>query len=220
MVLKNKKLIVLQIIFVTSLVISNIIAGKLIYTGISLGSLVITFPSAVFAYAITFLMTDVIGELYGKEEARTTVALGFFAQITASILLFLGQIVPALDPEFQSAYVTLLGQNFVFVIGSLTAYLISQSWDVKVFHIIRNKFIEKYGDTKHKWVWNNVSTMTSQIIDTVVFIGIAFGIGMGWLWDPSMYSTLFGLMLSQYLVKFVIAAIDTPFFYLLTRDKK
>ena len=68
-----------------------------------------------------------------------------------------------------------------------------------------------------RWIWNNASTRTSQIIDTVIFIGIAFGLGFGWLFDSAMWGTLGGMMVGQYLCKFVLALIDTPFFYLLTR---
>lgn len=215
---EGRKLLILQIIFVTGLLVSNVIAGKLVNTNLKLGTLEITFPSAVFAYAITFLMTDVIGELYGKKEARMTVYVGFIAQVTASILIFLGQLLPALDEDMQNAYMMLLSQNFMFVVGSLVAYFASQSWDVLIFHKIRNKSIDKHGYNKNKWIWNNASTMTSQIIDTVLFIGIAFGVGMGWLWDLSMYPVLFGLMISQYFIKFLIALFDTPFFYLLTMN--
>lgn len=218
MVTKNKKLVILQMIFITALITANVIASKLVNTGLTLGKLEITFPSAVFAYAVTFLMTDVIGELYGKKEARFTVMLGFIAQITASLLIFAGQKLPALDGDMQHAYEALLGQNVMFVLGSLVAYFASQSWDVLIFHKIRNRSIDKYGYTKNKWLWNTVSTMSSQVIDTVIFIGIAFGVGMGWLWDTSMYPVLFGLMFSQYIIKFIIALLDTPFFYLLTMN--
>ena len=62
--------------------------------------------------------------------------------------------------------------------------------------------------------------MTSQIWDTVLFIGIAFGLGFGWLFDPAMRPTLFTMMACQYLFKFALAALDTPFFYILTRRQE
>lgn len=114
-----------------------------------------------------------------------------------------------------AAYENILGMNWMFALGSLTAYLLSQSWDVWVFHKIRGHFD---GNPKMRWIWNNASTMTSQIIDTIVFIGIAFGVGMGWAFQPEMRMALLGMFLGQYLIKFVIAALDTPFFYVMTRD--
>ena len=82
---------------------------------------------------------------------------------------------------------------------------------------IRNRVLANGGTARSRWIWNNASTMTSQIIDTVVFIGIAFGIGFGWLFDPAMIGQLGAMMVGQYLCKFVLAALDTPIFYLLTR---
>jgi hypothetical protein len=111
----------------------------------------------------------------------------------------------------------LLGQNWIFVIGSLVAYYISQSWDVWVFHKIRNKFD---ANPKKRWIWNNLSTWTSQIWDTVIFIGISFGLGFGWLFNKEMLPTLGAMMVGQYILKFLLACIDTPFFYLLTRKRK
>jgi uncharacterized integral membrane protein (TIGR00697 family) len=115
----------------------------------------------------------------------------------------------------QTAYVSLLGQNWIFVVGSLVAYIASQSWDVFVFHKLR----DKYKGTRGRWLWNNASTLTSQIIDTVLFIGISFGIGFGWLWNSEMHSTLAAMMVGQYLFKAILALIDTPFFYFFTRER-
>lgn len=213
---KETKLNLLRGIFYTSLLTANVLAGKLVYTGIVIFGVDIMFPSAVVAYAITFLMTDIIGEEFGGQEAKKTVLYGFIMQAIGSILILLGQFLPALDPEVQSAYLLILGQNWIFVIGSLVAYWASQSWDVFVFQKIRNKFLKDTGSNKQRWIWNNVSTATSQIIDTFLFIGIAFGLGFGWWFEAGMIPSLFGLMFGQYVIKFVIAVLDTPFFYLLT----
>ena len=214
----EQNLSLLRMVFAVSLVISNVVTAKLIFTGISLFGVVITLPGAAVCYAITFLMTDVIGEIWGKKEANKTVLLGFICQVIATLLIILTQYLPAADPATQEAYNTILGQNYIFVIGSLVAYFASQTWDVWFFHKIRDKYIEKHGTTKGgKWLWNNGSTMTSQIIDTVLFIGISFGIGFGWFFDPNMYAPLAAMMVGQYVLKFILAALDTPFFYLLTR---
>lgn len=215
----QSNLSILQIIFTVSLVISNVVTGKLLYTGVNLFGTVITLPGAVFCYAITFLMTDIIGEIWGKKEANATVRYGFVGQILATILIILTRYIPTADNTVQEAYVTLLGQNYIFVIGSMIAYYASQTWDVYIFHKIRARFMRN-GDHKGKrWIWNNASTMTSQIIDTVLFIGISFGIGFGWLFDTSMLPQLFTMMIGQYLFKFIIAAVDTPFFYFFTRKR-
>lgn len=208
-------------IFAVGLVISNVVTAKLIYTGINLFGTTITLPGAALCYALTFLMTDVIGEIWGKKEANKTVLLGFVCQVIATLLIVFTGLLPAADPDAQTAYNTILGQNYIFVIGSLVAYFASQSWDVWVFHKIRDRYIEKHGDTKGgRWIWNNASTMTSQIIDTVLFIGISFGIGFGWFFDRTMWAPLAAMMVGQYVLKFILAALDTPIFYLLTRKAK
>lgn len=207
-------------VFAVSLVIANVVTAKTIQTGIPLFGSTITLPGAAVCYAITFLMTDVVGEIWGKKEAQTIVKWGFVCQVLATALIIFTQVLPAVNPDMQTAYEMLLGQNFVFVIASLTGYICSQSWDVWVFHKIRNKFIVKDGDNRKRWIWNNVSTMTSQIIDTVVFIGIAFGIGFGWLFSVETLPMLGAMMVGQYILKFVLAAIDTPFFYIMTKRSK
>ena len=204
-------------VFAVALVISNVITAKTIQTGVPLFGSTILVPAAVICYCITFLMTDVIGEIWGKKEARAVVLGGFACQALATCLIIVGQALPAADPAMQSAYDLLLGQNAIFVIASMTAYLLSQSWDVFIFHRIRNRMLADGGSARSRWVWNNVSTMTSQVIDTIVFIGIAFGIGFGWLFDAAMLPQLGAMMVGQYLCKFALAALDTPVFYLLTR---
>ena len=217
----NSNLIGINMIFVVALVISNVVTAKLFATGIYLFGSVLTLPGAALCYAITFLATDVIGEIWGKAEANRTVRWGFVGQILATLLIILTQKLPAADPEAQAAYDKLLGQNWIFVIGSMVAYFASQSWDVFFFHKIRDKYIAKHGSTAGgRWIWNNGSTMTSQIIDTVLFIGISFGIGFGWFFNREMWPSLFAMMIGQYVLKFLLAALDTPFFYLLTRKSK
>lgn len=214
----NNNLILLGMVFVTCLVISNVVTAKLWATGVNLFGIPVTLPGAAVCYALTFLCTDVVGEIWGRKQANIIVRWGFVGQIIATLLIVLTQFLPAADPEMQASYEALLGQNWIFVIGSLTAYLVSQSWDVYFFHKIRNKYIAKHGSTKGgRWIWNNFSTMTSQIFDTVIFIGISFGIGFGWFWNSEMWPTLGAMMVGQYVFKFILAALDTPFFYLLTR---
>lgn len=217
----NTNLILLSMLFAVSLVISNVVTAKLFDTGVMLFGISVGLPGAAICYAITFLATDVIGEIWGKEQANKTVKMGFIAQLLATTLIILTQYIPAVDPQMQAAYDMLLGQNWIFVVGSLIAYYCSQSWDVWIFHKIRDKYIAKHGTTNGgRWIWNNASTMTSQVIDTVMFIGISFGIGFGWLFNSEMWLPLIAMMIGQYVFKFMLAIIDTPFFYLLTRKRE
>lgn len=216
----NSNLTLLCMIFSVSLVISNVVTAKLIDVPVTLFGSHIQLPGAAVCYAVTFLMTDVIGEIWGKKEANACVRFGFICQVFATLLIIFTQYLPAVDPNMQSAYNSLLGQNWIFVVGSLIAYICSQAWDVYIFHRIRDKYVSIDGNSRRRWIWNNVSTMTSQIIDTVLFIGISFGLGFGWLFNPDMHTVLLGMMIGQYLIKFVLAALDTPIFYILTRKSQ
>lgn len=203
----EKNLMFVNAIFITSLLIANVVSSKIVsFWGL-------TVPAAIVAYPLTFLMTDVIGEIWGKEEANKTVKLGFICQMI-SLVLIGGAILLPVAPfaDNQAQFTEILGSSFRVVFASMIGYLCSQSWDVWVFHKIRDAYIKKHGSTKGgRWIWNNASTMTSQIIDTAIFITIAF-VGV----VPNIWS----MILSQYLVKFVYALLDTPFFYLLTNKKR
>ena len=214
----NSNLMICAMVFAVALVIANVVTAKTVQTGIPLFGSTILVPSAVVCYCVTFLMTDVVGEVWGRAEARTIVIGGFACQVLALCLILVAQVLPAADGDMQAAFDMLLGQNAVFVLASMTGYLLSQSWDVYVFHKIRNRVLAGGGSSRSRWIWNNASTMTSQLIDTVVFIGIAFGLGFGWLFDPAMIGQLGAMMVGQYLCKFVLAALDTPIFYFLTRN--
>lgn len=197
--MKLNKLIVLNGFFVMSLLVSNVTASKII----SIGNLIV--PAAVVAYAITFLCTDVIGELYGKEEANKTVRLGFILQLFSIGLLYIAIKLPPAPfmTEYNEVFQQVLGQSLRVVIASLIAYTISQFNDVYIFH----KLKDRHG-SKHKWLRNNLSTITSQLIDTSIFITIAF---------YGVVPNLWALILGQFTIKVVLALLDTPFFYLLTK---
>lgn len=213
----QKNLMLCGMVFAIALVVSNMVAAKTITMGFSLFGSPVVVPSAVICYFLTFLMTDVVGEIWGREEAQLVVKWGFVCQVLACCLIAVAQVLPASDGQMQGAYEMLLGQNVVFVIASLAAYLASQSWDVFVFHKIRERFMRSGRGSGWRWVWNNASTMSSQAIDTVIYITIAFGLGLGWAFDPALTPMLAGMMVGQYACKFVLAALDTPIFYLLTR---
>ena len=214
----DKNLYILYMVFAVMLVTANCVAGKIFTTGINLFGAPVTLTSGALAYPFTFLCTDIIGEIWGKEKANIAVKGGFICQLFSTALIILVRYFPATDVVVQESYVTLLGQNWVFVVASLVAYVCSQTIDVKLFHTIRGKYIKKHGSTKGgKWIWNNGSTMTSQLVDSIVYVFIAFGFGFGWLFQDGMRIVLFNMILGQWLFKIALAALDTPLFYLFTR---
>ena len=191
-------LVVLATLFTTCLLVANIITAKLI----SIGGWVV--PAGIIAYPLTFLFTDVIAELYGRKVTSKVVWVGFGANILMVVLVFCGGLLP--PASFwggQEAYESVLGMVPRIVLASMVAYLISQHHDVFAFHFWRKK-------TKARFLWlrNNASTMVSQGLDTGIFITIAF-------WGLVPTGILVKMLVSQYLIKLIIAACDTPFCYLL-----
>lgn len=192
----EKNLGILNGLFVTSLIVANILSAKIV----TFWGLVI--PAAIVAYPLTFLITDVIGELWGKQQANHTVKIGFYCQIVSLLMIGLAIMLPVAPfADNQEEFKSILSSSFRVVAASMIAYLCSQSWDVWIFHKIKERNIH------HKWIRNNFSTITSQIIDTAIFITIAF-IGI----VPNIWNMIF----SQYLIKVVFALLDTIPFYLLT----
>jgi uncharacterized integral membrane protein (TIGR00697 family) len=207
---------VLAALFVTALVTAQLTAAKVLafpspvslpYTGNTL-----VLPGAALAYALTFFASDCYAELYGRRATQVLVNTAFFMNFVVLALVFTTIAAPAarssIDP---AAFRQVLGASTNIVAGSLVAYLISQNWDVLVFHALRDRF-----DGEYLWLRNVVSTATSQLLDTVVFVGIAFYllptfVGIG----PQLpTAVVLGLMIGQYVLKLAIAVLDTPFVYL------
>ncbi|MDK2781592.1 MAG: queuosine precursor transporter [Archaeoglobi archaeon] len=185
-------------VFASLTVLSNIIAFKLV----TFGPFIV--PSAVIAYSTTFLITDILSEFYGKKTALKAVHSAILANVLMVAIIFIALSWPP-APLMSSDALSSFNSVFSFaprVIGaSLIAFVVSQHHDVIAFH-----FWKKKTEGKHLWLRNNASTMVSQLLDTAIFITIAF-YGL-----PS--AVLLNMIFGQYLVKLLIAALDTPFIYL------
>lgn len=192
-------LLYLNGIFVGLLILSNIVAVKLF----SIGHWAVL-PAAVIIYIFTYPIVDVIVEVYGKKTGRKTVQAGLITQVLALIFIFVTIQLPA-APVFahQPEFKTILGGSFRVIVASLVSYAVSQNLDVFVF----NKLKKKHG-VKKLWLRNNASTMLSQLVDTAIFISIAF-IG------TMPFSVLVMLIFTQYVFKFCASIVATPIVYLL-----
>lgn len=197
-------------LFVTALVTAQVTAAKVVAVDLPVslpitGDL-ITVPAAVFAYAITFFASDCYTELYGKRAAQKLVNVAFVMNLVFLVLVWLAIWAPI--AEFsdvgQQAFTETLGATTGIVAGSLLAYIVSQNWDVIVFHRIR-----AYTGGRYLWIRNIVSTATSQLIDTVIFITVAFLLFQGF-----EVSDVVTLIVGQYLFKLALVGLDTPFVYL------
>lgn len=215
--IKENELILLYMLFGVALITANCVGAKLFTLGFNMFGAPVVLTVGTIVYPFTFLITDVIGERHGKKAASVAVIGGFIAQIMACILIFLAQILPAASVEAQAAYEAQLGQSFIFVIASLSGYICSQTLDVFVFHKLRNYFLKKNNGKLGwtKWIYNNIATISSQLVDTILYAVIAFGIGFGYGFD-----ILLNMILAQWIIKSILAILDTPFFVLFTRNKK
>lgn len=211
----KKGLIVLYMLFAALLVCANCIAAKQVYIGEWFG-VDVSITVGIVCYPFTFLITDVIGEKYGKKEAQWAVIGGLIGQVVAILLIVLANVIPGDNLDTAASFNSILGSNWLLTIGSLLACLLSQSWDVFIFHKIRNKYIEKHGSTKGgRWIWNNASTISSQLIDSIVFyIFLILMLRMNGIVLP--FTTCVVTIFVYWIFKACIALLDTPIFYLLT----
>lgn len=163
----------------------------------------------VILYSGIYFATDLLSERYGQREANRAVILGFAVSLLIIVMISLSMgFLPSTDPKtavfaanIHGAMGTLFDFTPRFVLGSLLAYLISQSFDVWIFHVIKTK---THG--KHLWLRNNLSTILSQFIDTSIY-------GLVVWWGVVDFTTAVQLAMAKYVFKVLIALIDTPFIY-------
>jgi len=187
-------------IFASLTVVANVIASKLV----TVGNIVV--PAGVIVYSATFLITDVLGEIYGKEYGKKAVITGFFANVLAVLAIVTALLwKPApVGIDTAKAFDKVFGLTQRIVFASMVAYLLSQTHDVYAFHFWKEKT-----KGRHLWLRNNASTIVSQFIDTCTFITLAF---YGVVPNEVLLSMIFG----QYVIKVAIALLDTPFMYIAT----
>jgi len=200
----------LAALFVTALVTAQVTAVKVLSVELPVGLPVtgdeILVPAAVFAYALTFFASDCYAELYGKRAAQGLVNVAFLMNFVLLGLVWLAIWAPisGASEVTQESFTGTLAASTGIVAGSLLAYIVSQNWDVLAFHRLR-----AYTGSKRLWLRNIASTATSQLLDTVIFITIAFSIFQGLPTDAVVE-----LMVGQYLFKLALVGLDTPFVYL------
>ena len=207
--------VALAALFITSLITAQLIAVKLLAVPFP-GSLPIVggsvlVPAGVLAYALTFFASDCYAELYGRRPAQIMVNVGFGMNFVMLALVWLAIVAPGSPAGVDPAtFESVLGLSTNIVLGSLGAYIVSQNWDVIAFHAIGD-----WTDGEHLWLRNLGSTGTSQLIDTTIFVLLAFflvpsALGIG---QALPGAVLVQLIVGQYILKLLIALLDTPFVY-------
>jgi uncharacterized integral membrane protein (TIGR00697 family) len=183
-------------VFVTCLVVSNIIAVKLI----SVGGFIL--PAAIAIFPISYLLADVLTEVYGFRAARRVIWLGFFCNLLAVAAIYIGGALPAAVfwPN-QPAYDSILGATPRILCASFLAYLLGEFANTMIMSRLKVKMAGR-----HLWLRTIGSTLIGQGLDSAVFITIAFA-GM----MPT--GVLLGAIVTQWLVKSAYEALATPLTY-------
>ncbi|MGB5403913.1 queuosine precursor transporter [Robiginitalea sp.] len=197
-------------LFITSLVVSNLIFQKFFYWNpfgeVTLfGAPLFEISVGILPYPITFLITDLISEIYGRKKANQVVTAGIFASFFSMGIVLLADQVPAIEgsPVDDNLFSRVFALSPIAVLASMIAYLFAQYVDIAIYH-----FWKRLTQGKYLWLRNNFSTFSSQIIDTTTVVSLlcVFGV-LPW-------SMFYGLVISGVIFKIMIAFLDTPFLYL------
>ena len=205
----RKLYLYLAALFITSLVVSNLIFQKFFYwypfDWEILGFRLFELSVGILPYPITFLITDIISEIFGKKSANQVVIAGIFASFFSIGILLVAGEVPAIEtsPVNDATFQKVFAMSPLAVLASMIAYLSAQFVDIRIYHFWKN-----LTKGRHLWLRNNFSTFASQIIDstTVILLLCAFELLP---WD-----IFWGLVISSVIFKILVAALDTPFLYL------
>lgn len=196
-------------LFITSLVVSNLIFQKFFYwypIDIEIfDSKLFEISVGILPYPITFLITDLISEIYGKKRANDIVIAGIFASLFSVGIILVADCVPAISnsPLDNATFKNVFSKTIIAVGASMFAYLFAQFVDIRIYHFWKNRT-----KGKHLWLRNNFSTWLSQFVDTFSIISLLC------YFEVLPWSSFKGLLISGFLFKVLVAAFDTPFLYL------
>jgi queuosine precursor transporter len=196
---EQKLFVVLAAIFVTCLVLGDVTGGKAFATGVGPVSVgMILFP-------VTFLLTDVINDFYGRKGARFVTMVGAGMATLAYLMLVITTALPTdVDSYFQDGeYAKIFGGSSKLFLASIVAYLIGQILDINIF-----LFWKRATKGKHLWLRATGSTLLSQLVDTATINSI-FWAGVAdktWGW-------IIAKIIREYLIKVAVAVLLTPVVY-------
>jgi len=196
-------------LFITSLVVSNLIFQKFFYwypfDWEIMGYKLFELSVGILPYPITFLITDLISEIFGKKAANRVVVAGIFASFFSMGILLVAGLVPAMpgSPLDDATFSQVFALSPIAVLASMMAYLLAQFIDIRIYHFWKN-----LTQGRHLWLRNNFSTFSSQFVDTFTVVGLlcVFGV-LPW-------SSFTGLLISGVVFKILVAIVDTPLLYL------
>lgn len=160
-------------------------------------------------FASTFLVTDILSEVYGKEKAKKATNIGIYVSIVFIILSQSWLLYTPNQNDFIFGSIKEVFSNTPrMMIVSILVYVICQKFDVWIYHKVW-AFTDKLANDKKKYLWirNNLSTLISQVINTILFTFGAF-------WGSYDFMTLISISLASYIIFIITSLLDTPFVYL------
>lgn len=200
--------LILSGLFMGALVVCNLIATKFI--DLDLGFLGFNAPFRVsvgiLPYPLTFLLTDIISEIYGRRRADQVVLTGFFASVIVVGVLWIALQfeslqIPDYDGPTTAEFETVFGKSWRVIFASMTAYLGAQFLDIRLFH-----FWKRLTAGRHLWLRNNASTICSQLLDTILVVFVLF-VGQ---WSAAQMGRA---IVDGWTFKILCALVDTPICY-------
>tara|TARA_B100001029_G_C15001503_1_gene418366 strand:+ start:386 stop:1150 length:765 start_codon:yes stop_codon:yes gene_type:complete len=221
--MKEKALLIYIIlggIFISCLIACNLIFLKFFSIEIRLLNITFTQSVGLIAYPVTFLITDVVSEIYGKKKANYLVLSGIISSILILGVIYIANLLPAADfsnPSNQKVdnqiFNLVFGQFGIAMAASLFTYLVCQLIDIKIFH-----FWKKKTKGRHLWLRNNFSTIFSQLIDTflILFLLMAISPAEG----LENLNDVWKLFKNGFLFKVLVAAIDTIPLYIIVKQMR
>ena len=191
---------ILLTVFVSSLLLGNLLGSKLIEI------FGIVTSVGLFGYPVTFLITDIVEEVRGKEVTKIFVHAGFLSLCIAVLFVFVSTGLPPspLYPH-NEAYNYVFSNSLRLILASMIAFVISQHHDIWAFNFWKQKTNGRY-----LWLRNNLSTIVSQLLDSIIFMFIAF-----YRATPELGAVqIFYMIMPLWTLKVIFALLDTPFVYL------
>jgi len=194
--------LLLAALFITALVVTNLIANK--FVTVDMGFAVFNIPAGILPYPITFLVTDILSEIYGKKRTNQVVLAGFVASIFVLFILFLASSFPAMEasPVDDATFNQVFSNTWRIIAASMLAYLTAQLIDVRLYH-----FWKKLTNGKHLWLRNNASTVFSQLVDSTLVILVVF-------FGQLPLAQIGSMVIDSWTFKVMFAFFDTALIYL------
>lgn len=208
--------VILSGLFIAFLLLAELTASKLFQIDVSnwpifpwMGINTFTMTLGVIPFPLTFILTDLLNEYFGRRGVRFTTLVGMVALVFTYVLILIDLRIPAMEgsPVSDAAFQSVFANSGAIIFASMIAYLVGQLIDIQVFHFLRKKT-----KNRHIWLRATGSTVVSQLIDSFIVIYLAFGSGFGSVTFP--LEKVISIASTNFVYKLLVAIAITPLIYL------